>query len=299
MIGSDILLVVSNILFLAVFIEYLVFLLFQQIVFRIYKFVARYLFGTTSVPKDPVYYYFSIFYRIGYKILGIEYVVSKDIVAQINNESTLVLHTHASLHDSFIILIHLPHNVRFLAKAELFKIPVVKQILRVGRVIPINRTNLTEAIKTLDQTSVYLKKNYSLVVAPEGTRRRKASITEQDQSPDFKFKKGPFHLAKQNDTSILPIICYGYKRLSILGGLLMRPGTVYIDVLDKISSADVKRISGPGELHEHVVSIFNKKFSPHPDSQVMNDSKRNYWYLLGALFLQVITYKILRCVLIK
>ena len=80
-----------------------------------------------------------------------------------------------------------PYFLNFVAKSSLFKYPILGLVLRASGQIPIERSNLTEAISSLEKAGKMIKEQRrSICIAPEGTRRRKPSSEE----PDYQFKKG-------------------------------------------------------------------------------------------------------------
>ncbi len=85
----------------------------------------------------------------------------------------------------------------------------------------IKRENLSQAISVMDSVADLAKQTKKNIgVAPEGTRRRKAS---QDNGQHIlPFKKGPFHLAKRAEANIIPVTYQGVNRLTSPG--CWRPG---------------------------------------------------------------------------
>ena len=66
--------------------------------------------------------------------------------------------------------------------------------MRATKQIPIERGNLGEAIKSLENAGKMIKQEQrSIAIAPEGTRRRKVSTGDTD----YQFKKG-IHCKKLN-----------------------------------------------------------------------------------------------------
>jgi 1-acyl-sn-glycerol-3-phosphate acyltransferase len=95
-------------------------------------------------------------------------------------------------------------------KKSLFKIPVMSTILAANGVVPIDRTNLQSAIKSLNSLAKECKKHgHNIIIAPEGKRRRRPSEEFDNFLP---FKKGMFHLALENQLAILPVIFVGANR---------------------------------------------------------------------------------------
>ncbi len=87
-------------------------------------------------------------------------------------------------------------QVSFIAKESLSKIPYLsKWIIGTGGIF-IKRNNPREAIKVLNKGVELLKKGYSLVIFPEGTRSQSSKMN--------KFQSGSFKLATKAKVPIVP-----------------------------------------------------------------------------------------------
>lgn len=105
----------------------------------------------------------------------------------------------------------------YLAKKELFKIPVVNLYLKFLRAVPIDRNNLQDAMKSFEKLQEQTTVGRNVMIAPEGTRRRKLS-TENGENIQ-PFKKGPFHFAKKSNLPLVPMIFNGGSRLMNVGSV--------------------------------------------------------------------------------
>jgi len=135
---------------------------------------------------------------------------------------------HVSLFDILALVARLPRN-NFVAKAELFKIPVFGAGLRVLGTVPMERTNQKAAFGAYDVAADRIKSGSSVVVFPEGTRGTDYSIR--------RFKKGPFVLAIKAGVPIVPVVIYGTIGILPKGKLLMRPGPIDVYLLDQVPTA--------------------------------------------------------------
>ena len=82
----------------------------------------------------------------------------------------------------------IPFKLHFVAKKQLFQVPLMGRALLTMGAIPIDRGNLEKAKESLAKAAEYINKNNkSVSIAPEGTRRRKNSDTQPRIAP---FKKG-------------------------------------------------------------------------------------------------------------
>jgi 1-acyl-sn-glycerol-3-phosphate acyltransferase len=125
---------------------------------------------------------------------------------------------HQSHLDILALLGHLPGAVRFAAKQELWRHPVVGAVMDSLGMVPIDRENSTEAIAALNRVR---DEGQSFVVFPEGGRSRDGRLRD--------FKKGGFVLAIRLGLPVVPVVCRGTRRLMPRGSRLMViPGEIEI-----------------------------------------------------------------------
>jgi len=84
---------------------------------------------------------------------------------------------HQSQFDIFVLQAHLDFDFRWLAKKELFAIPIFGPAMRVAGYIPVDRSHGRRAVQSLDEAAKRIAGGTSVVIFPEGTR-----------SPDGKAK---------------------------------------------------------------------------------------------------------------
>ena len=118
---------------------------------------------------------------------------------------------HASGWDPVLVVVKLPGRtpLRFMAKQELFKNPILRWLLGKVGAFPVNRGGSDiHAIKTALKS---LQEGAKLVVFPEGTR--------VEQEGEASAKGGVVMLATRAGVPMVPVYCGGKKRL-------FRPTTV-------------------------------------------------------------------------
>ncbi|MEJ5359021.1 MAG: lysophospholipid acyltransferase family protein [Desulfobacterales bacterium] len=129
---------------------------------------------------------------------------------------------HQSNYDIPVLLGHLPVQFRWLAKAELFRIPLFGRAMRGAGYIPIDRKDRASAFHSLREAAEKIRAGASIVIFPEGTR-----------SPDGElkpFKKGGFVLALQARAPVVPIGIRGTREVMPKGSLWIRPGRVTVTI---------------------------------------------------------------------
>jgi 1-acyl-sn-glycerol-3-phosphate acyltransferase len=129
---------------------------------------------------------------------------------------------HESALDIWVLVEHLPRIVRFVAKAELFRIPVFGWYLRLGGHVRVDRGDRAQAISSLQAAARVVRAGTSLIVFPEGTRSRDARIQS--------FKKGPFALAMEAGVPVVPVAVSGSAAVTPRGLIAVHPGTIRVAV---------------------------------------------------------------------
>jgi len=107
---------------------------------------------------------------------------------------------HCSNIDPFL-LGHLPFEMKFLAKAVLFKIPAVGWGIKIAGDIPLVRGSTRSIKKAMARAGEYVRNGMPVLIFPEGTRSTNGEL--------LPFKDGAFRLAIENKAHILPIAVGG------------------------------------------------------------------------------------------
>ena len=120
---------------------------------------------------------------------------------------------------------------KFVAKAELFKVPIFGGAMRAVGMIEIQRDNRKAAFGAYDVAAERIRQGNSVVVFPEGTRGHAYPLRP--------FKKGPFVLAIAAGVPIVPVIVHGTIETLPKGSLRVHPGTIDIHLLEPVSTTGV------------------------------------------------------------
>ncbi len=135
---------------------------------------------------------------------------------------------HLSWFDVFAMAAHL-RWFKFVAKAELFSIPIFGRAMRYAGMIPIERSQQSRAHASIQQARVEIQRGASVILFPEGTRGREYALRP--------FKKGAFVLAVETETPIVPVAIYGTLHVQRKGAFLIRPGRIDLHFLPPIATA--------------------------------------------------------------
>jgi 1-acyl-sn-glycerol-3-phosphate acyltransferase len=116
------------------------------------------------------------------------------------DQAYVVVSNHQSLADIPVIA-HLKLDTKWLAKAELFRVPVLGWMLKMAGDVPVSRADPRKSARALLQCARYLRQNCSVVFFPEGTRSPGGQV--------LPFNEGPFQLAIREQIPILPLVVEG------------------------------------------------------------------------------------------
>lgn len=134
----------------------------------------------------------------------------------------VVFSNHSSYFDVFCLLAHLPIQFRWLAKEELFRIPLFGKAMEYGGYLPIDRSNPRRAHGSMVAAAQRIRAGTSIVIFPEGTRSRDGKLQE--------FKSGGAILAIRAQVPVVPVAVIGTHRIMPKGTLRVKPGPVEIRV---------------------------------------------------------------------
>src|SRR3954467_2555440 len=137
-----------------------------------------------------------------------------------------------SNHESFadiLLISYLPWEMKWLSKAELFRIPVMGWMMRLAGDIPVKRGFGPSAAEAMERCRQVLDRRVSVMIFPEGTRSRTREL--------LPFKDGAFRLAIEAGVPILPIAIAGTRRAMAKGTFQFRRATAECRVLEPIPTA--------------------------------------------------------------
>lgn len=132
----------------------------------------------------------------------------------------IFMSNHQSNFDILSMLATMPRQIHWIAKKELFEIPVFGPSMRRGGYIPLDRGDGRKALKSMDHAAAMIHDGRSVVMFPEGTR-----------SPDGRllpFKRGGFILARKAEVPVVPVTINGSGRINPANRIRLYPGSIRI-----------------------------------------------------------------------
>jgi 1-acyl-sn-glycerol-3-phosphate acyltransferase len=143
-------------------------------------------------------------------------------------EPRIFVSNHASWYDVLVLLGVLP-RYSFVAKAEIFRVPLFGSAARAVGTIPIQRENRKAAFQSYEEAAAHIRNGRSVVVYPEGTRGTTYALRP--------FKKGPFVLAVAAGVPIVPTLVHGTIEVLPRGSFWLTPGRVDVHLLPPVETA--------------------------------------------------------------
>jgi 1-acyl-sn-glycerol-3-phosphate acyltransferase len=163
--------------------------------------------------------------KILLKVAGVTLTVEG--AEHIGKGSYVIMPNHQSALDIPTLLAALPLSFKFVAKQELFRIPLFGLTIRKAGYISIDRDNPREALKAIEDAVHKIQGGANVLIFPEGTR-----------SPDGKllpFMKGAFSLAMRAAVPVMPLAIIGTNALQPAGAVIpVRKGRVTVRIGEPI-----------------------------------------------------------------
>ena len=130
--------------------------------------------------------------------------------------------TIASQYDIFSFQGYFPHDFRWIAKKELFRIPSSVRLCGSIGYIPIDRSHGRQALKSLEHAAGRIAAGSSVLIFPEGTRSADGRLQE--------FKTGAILLAIKAGVPIVPLGFNGSFEVLPKSSLLPQRGRITIRI---------------------------------------------------------------------
>jgi len=185
-----------------------------------------------GIGKSPYFFISKIWGRLSLLIFAVRLEVEG--LEKIDPEKNYVfMGNHQSYVDIFTMLSIIDKDFLFMAKRELFKIPFFGFAIKRMGLIPIDRGESREALKSLFEAAKKIQEGYSVLLFPEGTRNN-----EPEMLP---FKRGAFVLASRTGQEIAPFLLEGSGESLPKSSFRIRPfKKVKVRFLDPVDPKGMK-----------------------------------------------------------
>jgi 1-acyl-sn-glycerol-3-phosphate acyltransferase len=121
------------------------------------------------------------------------------------NEAFVVMANHQSFYDIPVVILAVPGRMTFVAKAELFRVPVFGRAMETAGIVKVDRKDRAQSVASLHSAVEQLKNGRHIYIAPEGTRSASGQLGS--------FKSGGFRMALEAGARILPVAIDGTRHV--------------------------------------------------------------------------------------
>lgn len=154
------------------------------------------------------------FFRIVYRVCLRWSVTGRENVPK--SGPLIVVANHVNLTDPILLMLAMPRWVTYMAKKELFSVPIVGHVLRSAEVFSVARSGTFEDKRAvMRQAEDLLSRGHILALFPEGSRDKTGVLIEG--------KPGAAFLALHSGAPLVPIAMLGTEKITSPLSLLRRP----------------------------------------------------------------------------
>ncbi|MDH3517397.1 MAG: 1-acyl-sn-glycerol-3-phosphate acyltransferase [Acidimicrobiia bacterium] len=167
--------------------------------------------------------------------------------------SHVVVANHLSNFDIMVCFAAIPLPIRYLAKKELFKIPILAPAMRAIGIVEVDRQARSAALASINEQSArVIERGHSLIIYPEGTRSRSSDIAP--------FKKGAFTMAVTAGMPVLPVTIHGAWEAWKPESLMVYGGTVHVVFDEAIPTVGLGRSDVDG-LRDRAFALIDGNYT--------------------------------------
>ncbi len=184
----------------------------------------------------------------------------------LHGKPQIFMANHQSDFDILISLAYIPVQFRWIAKKELFNIPIFGTAMKSAGYIEINRNNREEALQSIDEAALRIRNGKSIMTFPEGARSCDGEINA--------FKQGAFYLAIKSGVPIVPVSIIGSGRIMPKRSVRIKPGQIKLIIGEPIETTSFD-IENRHELIEKVRNTIIKNYNSwqEPENIKIKDLK--------------------------
>jgi 1-acyl-sn-glycerol-3-phosphate acyltransferase len=172
----------------------------------------------------------------------------------------IIISNHQS-HIDLTGILGLHPNIIALTNKWVWNLPFYGLPLRFADFYPI-ADNMENSV---DKLEAIVKKGYSILIFPEGTRSEDCSIK--------RFHKGAFYLAEKLNLDILPITLHGFGHILPKKELCLRKGKISIHIGDLIKKEEYQQMGG----YQNVSKWARKEYISRYNQIAQEIETPHYW----------------------
>jgi 1-acyl-sn-glycerol-3-phosphate acyltransferase len=162
---------------------------------------------------------------------------------------------HQSAFDIFLMYGYIGHNIKWVQKQELRKLPFIGKATEIAGHIFVNQSSLKSMKETIDKAARELEKGDSMAIFPEGSRTKNGQLG--------KFKKGAFIIARQMKLPIVPVTLNGPYEVMKIHTYLIRPGRLELIIHAPVPTADMTEEDIPALVEKTRETVYSALWETH------------------------------------
>lgn len=189
----------------------------------------------TGVPvsfinPDYLHNYARLWAKVGLRLAGVRLQVSGQ--EHLHPDAPVIyMSNHGSNFDILALFAGLPGQFRWLAKEELFRIPLFGLAMRRIGYIPLDRSDRRKALHSMTEAAKRIRGGASVVIFPEGTRSADGILQP--------FKKGGFLIALKAGVPVQPVAISGSFAIMPKTSRRIHGGLIEVRILPAIATAEL------------------------------------------------------------
>lgn len=154
-----------------------------------------------------------------------------DGIENLPDKSCLLVANHQGFLDIPVLLTAVNRSAGFIAKKELLKVKIISGWMKEIHCVFIDRSNIRESVKSINEGVENLKNGYNMCIFPEGTRSKGDKVGE--------FKKGSMKLALKSNSLVVPVAINGTYKVLEANGWKIKPADVSVKILKPIDTQSI------------------------------------------------------------
>jgi 1-acyl-sn-glycerol-3-phosphate acyltransferase len=185
----------------------------------------------TYLTKDVSFLYRTCMWGAwtGVRIAGVR-VETSGLDALDPARTYIFMSNHVSNLDPPVQIPLIPKRTSVLVKKELFKMPILGKIMRLGSLVPVDRGNRDAGIGAVRDAKAVIEQGLNMMVYVEGKRSYDGRL--------LPFKKGPFYLAEACQVPVVPMTISGTQDVMPKARFGICPGLVTVKFHEPIEPAN-------------------------------------------------------------
>lgn len=158
------------------------------------------------------------------------------------DQSYVFIANHQGIFDIFLIYGYLGHNIKWVQKHQLRKIPFVGKASEIAGHVFVDQSNLKSMKATIAKAEAQLGNGVSVAIFPEGSRTNTGKMD--------RFRRGAFIIAKEMGLPIVPLTVNGPFDIMKIHTYILNPGRLELIIHDPIPTE--------GMADEDILALMNK-----------------------------------------